>query len=78
MSRNLRFGPDHPPTISTFQTGGSLSKRAGRRDHHHRPIAAMTDTLTELQNNPEAAGMPHANGSASSSIARSAPATTAA
>ncbi|WP_276577030.1 hypothetical protein [Bradyrhizobium sp. 87] len=41
-------------------------------------LTARADTLAELQNNPEAAEMPHADCSASSWIARSPPATTAA
>ncbi|MGY4567206.1 hypothetical protein ACVWY5_000275 [Bradyrhizobium sp. USDA 3256] len=41
-------------------------------------LTAMADTVIELQNNPEAAEMPHPIGSASSSIARSPPATTVA
>ena len=41
-------------------------------------LAAMADALVELQNNPEAAEMPHAIGSASSSIGKSPSETTAA
>ncbi|MCK1529845.1 IstB-like ATP-binding domain-containing protein [Bradyrhizobium sp. 182] len=41
-------------------------------------LAAMADTFVELQNNPEAAEMPHADWLGLLAIARSLPATTAA